>query len=70
MYIKTIKNIFDPEGVIIGGGVINSKEYWWDKMIKYYDKNCNNPEGMRILSAKFLNDAGMIGAAKAVFDRI
>lgn len=70
IYLMTIKNIFDPEGVIIGGGVINSKEYWWDKMIKYYDKNCNNPEGMRILSAKFLNDAGMIGAAKVVFDKI
>jgi glucokinase len=70
IYLMTIKNIFDPEGVIIGGGVINSREFWWDKMINYYNKSCNNPEGMKILPAKFLNDAGMIGAAKVVFDKI
>ncbi len=70
LYLVNIKNIFDPEGVVIGGGVINSKEYWWDKMLKYYKENCNNPEGMEILPAKFLNDAGMIGAAKVVFDKM
>ncbi len=70
LYLVSIKNIFDPEGVVIGGGVINSKEYWWDEMLRYYKENCNNPKGMEILPAKFLNDAGMIGAAKVVFDRI
>lgn len=70
LYLISIKNIFDPEGVVIGGGVINSKEYWWDKMVEHYKENCNNPEGMEILPAKLLNDAGMIGAAKVVFDKI
>lgn len=70
IYIVSLKNIFDPEGIIIGGGVINSKEYWWDKTIDYYKKYSNNPEGMQILPAIYLNDAGMIGAAKVVFDKI
>lgn len=69
-YLVTIKNIFDPEGVVIGGGVINSKEYWWDKVVKHYRENCNNSKGLKILPAKFLNDAGMIGAAKVVFDKL
>ena len=69
-YLLSIKNIFDPEGIIIGGGVINSKEFWWEEMVNYYFKNCNNPEGTEILPAKFLNDAGMIGAAKVALDNI
>lgn len=70
IYLITIKNTFDPEGIIIGGGVINSKAYWWDKVIEYYIKNCNNPTGTKILPAKYLNDAGMIGAAKVALDRL
>lgn len=69
-FITTVKNIFDPRGLIIGGGVINSKEMWWDKVLEDYKKNCNSPEGMEVLPAKYLNDAGMIGAAKLVFDGI
>ncbi|MCF6466796.1 ROK family protein [Clostridium sp. Cult2] len=69
-YLISIKNIFDPEGIIIGGGVINSKEFWWDKVLNYYNDNCNNPKGTKILPAKFLNDAGMIGAAKIALNNI
>ncbi len=47
-FLITIKNLLDPEGIIIGGGVINSKEYWWDKVIEYYNKNCSNPTGTKI----------------------
>jgi glucokinase len=68
--LVSIRNIFDPQGVVIGGGVINSKEYWWDKMVAYYKDYCNNPDGMDILPAVYLNDAGMIGAAKVAFDRV
>lgn len=70
IYIVSLKNTFDPEGIIIGGGVINSKEYWWNKTLEYYKQYSNNPEGMQILPAIYLNDAGMIGAAKVVFDKI
>ncbi|NMB08467.1 MAG: ROK family protein [Tissierellia bacterium] len=70
LYLINLKNIFDPEGIIIGGGVINSKEYWWDEAIKFYKENCNNPGDIKILPAKFSNDAGMIGAAKVALDNI
>ncbi len=68
IYISSIKNIFDPEGVIIGGGVINSRKYWWEKMIKTYNHHVNSPSGMDIVAAMFLNEAGIIGAAKLAFD--
>lgn len=70
IYIVSLKNIFDPEGIIIGGGVINSKEYWWNKTLEYYQEYSNDPVGMEILPAIYLNDAGMIGAAKVVLDKI
>ncbi len=70
IYLVTLKNIFDPEGIVIGGGVINSREYWWDMMLDYYRRYSNSPEGMKILPAIYLNDAGMIGAGKAAFDRL
>nr|WP_300003182.1 ROK family protein [Tissierella sp.] len=70
IYLVSLKNIFDPEGVIIGGGVINSRQYWWDGMIDGYKKFSNDPESMKILPAMYLNNAGMIGAAKSVFDNI
>lgn len=70
IYLVSLKNIFDPEGIIIGGGVINSRVYWWSKMIDKYKEYSNDPESMKILPAHHLNDAGMIGAAKSVFDNI
>lgn len=68
VFLITIKNIFDPEGIIIGGGVINSKEYWWDKTIKKFNNNCNYSSEVKILPAKYLNDSGLIGAAKLALD--
>jgi len=70
IYISTLKNIFDPQGIVIGGGVINSKEYWWDYMVESYKNYCNDSEYMDIVPAKYSNDAGMIGAGKIVFNRI
>lgn len=70
VFLVSLKNIFDPEGIIIGGGVINSRGYWWDDMMKNYEKLSNNPSAMKILPAIYLNDAGMIGAAKSVFDNL
>lgn len=70
IFIGSLKNIIDPEGIVIGGGVINSKEYWWDQMIKNYKNHVNNPEGMEIVPAVYLNDAGVIGAGKIALDYI
>ncbi len=64
IYLISLKNIFDPQGLIIGGGVINSKDLWWDKMLAYYKENSNSASSMDIVPAVYLNDAGLIGAGK------
>ncbi len=68
IYIASLKNIFDPEGIVIGGGVINSRDYWWDRMINSYKEYVNDSKGMTIVPAIYLNDAGMIGAGKLALD--
>lgn len=66
--LVSLKNLLDPEAIVIGGGVINSKMYWWDNMISRYNTSVNDPADLKIVPAKYLNNAGMIGAAKAVLD--
>lgn len=68
-YLTTLKNVFDPEIIIIGGGVINSRHVWWDKVIDNFNKFCNNSKTVKIVPAKYLNNAGMIGAGKIAFER-
>lgn len=68
IYLISLRNIFDPQGVIIGGGLINSADYWWDKMINEFSKRVNF-QGMKILPARYLNDSGIIGAAKMIVDK-
>lgn len=70
IYISSIKNIFDPEGIIIGGGLINGRDLWWDNMINKYNEYVNSPEGIKIVPAIYLNDAGIIGAGKLALDKI
>lgn len=65
----TMRNAFDPSAIVVGGGVINSKDYWWDGAIEAYRDICNRPDPMLIVPAEFLNDAGVIGACKIAFDR-
>ncbi len=69
IFIINIKNTFDPEAVIIGGGLINSSELWWEKVIDYYTNNANDSSGTKILKAEYLNDSGLIGAGKLAFNR-
>ncbi|WP_422485293.1 ROK family protein [Gudongella sp. DL1XJH-153] len=70
VFLLTIKNMFDPQAVIIGGGVILSKDHWWDEMIGNFQSEVNNDPGITILPALYLNDSGTIGAARAALDRI
>ncbi|WP_300408380.1 ROK family protein [Lagierella sp.] len=67
LYISTIKNIFDPEGVVIGGGFSETSKYWLNSTIENYLKICNRPGDMKIVIGKFLNDAGVIGACRYAF---
>lgn len=65
---RTISNIrwtIDPELILLGGGMVNSREIWW----KALEKNLKDMGVMTpVRSATLNNDAGMYGAAKLVFN--
>ncbi|MDD7306175.1 MAG: ROK family protein [Peptoniphilaceae bacterium] len=69
-YLTSLRNIFDPQVIIIGGGLINAKDLWWEGMLENFKKVCHNFETVDILAAKYLNDAGMIGAGKIALERV
>ncbi|MDU3211260.1 ROK family protein [Anaerococcus sp.] len=69
-FLTSLRNIFDPEVIVIGGGVIHSKDIWWDGMIEKFNDICNNTLNVSVIPAKYLNDSGVIGAGKIAFERV
>ncbi|MDC3412180.1 ROK family protein [Aquibacillus sp. 3ASR75-11] len=55
-----LQYIFDPEMIVVGGGVTHSSEAWWDQLEKKVGEA--NIE-VNVQRAHFQNDAGMIGAS-------
>ncbi|WP_096231942.1 ROK family protein [Thermoanaerobacterium sp. RBIITD] len=60
LLILNIRNFIDPEVIILGGGVINSKDLWWDALKLSLKSDIN------IIPAKLNNYATMFGAAKLI----
>lgn len=60
--IVSLKNIIDPELFIIGGGLINSRELWWDELIRLLGND------VKIVGAVLGNKAAIFGAARLILD--
>lgn len=69
-FLTSLRNIFDPQTIIIGGGVINSKDFWWNDVLEKFNEYCHLSEKIQIKPAKFLNDAGVIGAGRIAMERL
>lgn len=65
--IVSIVNIFQPEKIVIGGGISREGDYLLNPIRKIVEKNDYNKYGKRtaIEIAKLFNEAGIIGAALA-----
>ncbi len=65
--IVNMVNIFQPNKVVVGGGISNEGEYLLAPIREYVKKNDYNRlfTPVEIEAAKLLNDAGIIGAALA-----
>lgn len=64
--LVNVINIFQPEVLVIGGGICNEKNYLLDPLMKYIDSeqySRTNPNRTKIKIAELGNDAGIIGAA-------
>lgn len=68
--IVGLVNIFNPEMIVIGGGLASGWDMFGDRLCEYVDKMAfrRPAERVRILPAELGSDAGVLGAAKAVFD--
>jgi glucokinase len=64
-------NIFDPEKIIIGGGVSKVGEPLFSAIRNYVEKYALNPTGRKteIVPAGLNQDAGVIGAAAIIFNQ-
>lgn len=60
--INNLRNILDPDLFVIGGGLINGKEIWWNNFISKIEKD------IKIESALLGNEATMYGAAKMILN--
>lgn len=58
-----ISLITDPHMFVIGGGMMKSKEYWWDTMIEKFQQRVHG--GMRdvVFAEAQLDEPGIVGAA-------
>ncbi len=68
--IANIQTLLSLDAIIFGGGIMALKKYFWDNLTKQIDK-CILPvakpaDGLKLLEAKYLNDAVIIGGA-AIF---
>lgn len=63
--LVSMVNIFQPKTIAIGGGISREGEYLLAPIREYvYAKNYNKLlESPKIIPAKLMNDAGIIGAA-------
>ena len=55
---------YSPSSIIIGGGVVELAEYWWDKLCNKCDKSIAD----RLVRAKLGNDAALIGSVYAALN--
>lgn len=53
--------LYNPSLVVIGGGVIEVAEYWWQNFLKEYKSKCSAP----IAPASLGNKAGVLGSVYA-----
>jgi glucokinase len=64
--ISSLQAVLDMDCVVIGGGVSDSADDWWDLLLEKVESLKLKPLEMK--RAVFGNDAGMLGAAMLIID--
>lgn len=69
--VISLFNIYDPEKIIIGGGLVDTKDLWWDRFIALVEKSPINSLFKPVVEIATLgNKAGIYGAAYLGFQYI
>lgn len=64
----SMQNVFDPELIILGGGVMDTHKLWWGLLNARIQTH--TPRHLSIAPALLGNQAGMFGAARYALDNI
>lgn len=59
--LMNVHAVLDPEVIVLGGGVVESSNYWWNAFLKKLKSE--QTIHFQVTKAHFNNDAGMMGAA-------
>ena len=72
MGLASLVYVLTPEAIIIGGGISASSRFFLPSTLKEIKQRVVEPSrvDLKLLPAKLGNRAGMLGAAKLVWDEI
>lgn len=65
--ITTVVNAVDPQAIVIGGGVADSYESWWERFLT---PKLQGLDGVRVLPAVLKTNAGLLGAVKLAIETV
>lgn len=69
--ILSLSNIYDPEIIILGGGLIDTKCYWWNQMIEKVNQSpLTNLFVPQVVPATLGSKAALYGAAYLGFKKL
>ncbi|MEM9508227.1 MAG: ROK family protein [Cyanobacteria bacterium P01_E01_bin.35] len=70
--LASLVYVLTPEAIIIGGGISASSEFFLPSTLTEIKRRVVSPsrQGLKLYTAKLGNQAGMLGAAKLVWDKI
>lgn len=70
--LANVVNIINPEVIVIGGGMLVSRDLFWDTMIAEMRRRAFPPacDGLRVMPAVLGEEAGIIGAARLALDAL
>lgn len=65
VFLITCANFFDPQLILVGGGLADTCQFWWDDLIRLYRENgVPHDDYVPIVTAKYGNHAALYGMAQ------
>jgi len=64
--LVSLQNLYDPELIIIGGGIMDTHRLWWRDLLAQLDSGTE--QSINVRPAGLGNEAGLLGAARLALD--
>ncbi len=65
----TCANLYDPQALFFGGGILDTSDLWWDAFVKEYELQSNpHLQKIELIRTILGNNAPLLGAAYVAFE--